>query len=131
MSTNRELVERLAERLNAGDLEGWVSLFSEDLEFGASESWPESSTVRGRDGLRAFWAEFSGVWDDVRIEIDRFHEGEDAVVTECRWVTRGRASGVEGTLEFVLGLWMKDGLIVRGQFFDELDDALEAAGLAP
>ena len=50
-------------------------------------------------------------------------------VAECRWVTRGRASGVEGTLEFVLGLWIEDGLIVRGQFFDELPDALAAAGV--
>ena len=131
MGRSRELVERLAERLNAGDLEGWVVLYSEDLEFVASDSWPETSTIRGRDGLREFWAEFSGVWDEVQIQIDRLHEGEDAVVAESRWVTRGRASGVEGTLEFVLGLWMRDGLIVRGQFFDELDDALEAVGLAP
>ena len=129
MGSSAELIERLAERLNAGDPEGWIALYSEDLEFVASESWPETSTVRGRDGLRAFWAEFSGVWDDVQIQIDRLHEGEDVVVAECQWITRGRASGVEGTLEFVLGLWVKDGLIVRGQFFDELDDALAAVGL--
>jgi ketosteroid isomerase-like protein len=129
MSANRELVELLAERLNAGDLEGWVALYSEDLEFVASDDWPETSTVRGRDGLREFWAEFSGVWENVQIQIDRLHEGEDAVVAECRWITRGRASGVEGTLEFVLGIWVRDGLIVRGQFFDELDVALAAADL--
>jgi len=131
MGSTRELTERLAERLNAGDIEGWVALYSDDLEFVASDSWPETSTIRGRDGLRAFWAEFSGVWDNVQIQIDRIHEAEDAVVAECQWITRGRASGVEGTLEFVLGLWVKDGLIVRGQFFDELDEALEAVGLAP
>ena len=130
MGSSRELAERLAERINAGDVDGWVALYSEDLEFVASDSWPETSTVRGRDGLRAFWAEFTGVWDDVQIRIDRLHEAEDGVVAECRWITRGRASGVEGTLEFVLGLWVKDGLIVRGQFFDELDDALEAVGVA-
>ena len=126
MGSSRDLVERLAERINAGDLEGWVALYSEDLEFVASDSWPETSTIRGRDGLRAFWAEFSGVWDEVQIQIDRLHEAEDSVVAECQWITRGRASGVEGTLEFVLGLWVKDGMIVRGQFFDELTDALDA-----
>ena len=126
MGSNRELMERLADRLNAGDLDGWVGLYAEDVEFVASESWPETATVTGRDGLRSFWAEFSGVWDDVQIRIDRLHEADDAVVGECRWVTRGRASGVEGTLEFVLALWIREGLIVRGQFFDELTDALGA-----
>ena len=121
-------MEHVADRLNAGDLDGWIELYAEDVEFVASESWPETATVTGREGLRSFWAEFTGVWDDLQIRIDRLHEAEaeGAVVGECRWVTRGRASGVEGSLEFVLALWIRDGLIVRGQFFDELTDALDA-----
>ena len=130
MSSNRELVERLAELINAGDFDGWVDLYSEDLVFGASSEWPETTSVSGRDGLRQFWADFSGVWEDVKIRIDKVYEADDAVVAECAWLTRGRASGVEGTMEFVLGLWMRDGLIVRGQFYDELSDALDEVGLA-
>ena len=122
-------MSRLADRLNAGDVEGWLELYAEDVVFVAGESWPETSTVSGRSGLRDFWHEFSGVWEDVQIQVNRLHEGADAVVAECEWVTRGRASGVEGTLEFVLVLWIEDRLIVRGQFFDELGDALDAVGL--
>jgi len=129
MSSNRELVERLAELINAGDFDGWVELYSEDLVFGASSEWPETTSVSGREGLRQFWAEFSGVWDEVKIRIDKVYEAEDAVAAECAWLTRGRASGVEGTMEFVLALWIRDGLFVRGQFYDELSDALDAVGL--
>ena len=129
MSSSRELVERLAERINAGDLDGWVELYSEDLVFGASAEWPETTSVTGRDGLRQFWADFSGVWEDVKIRIDNVHEADGAVIAECAWLTRGRASGVEGTMEFVLGLWIRDGLIVRGQFYDDLSEGLDAVGL--
>ena len=122
-------MELLAERLNAGDLDGWIGLFTEDAELAASESWPETSTITGRVGLREFWGEFSGVWDDVQIRVNRVHEAEDAVVGECQWVTRGRSSGVEGTLEFVLALWVRDGLVARGQFFEDLPEALHAVGL--
>ena len=130
MSSKRELIERMAERLNAGDLDGWVELYAEDVVFGASAEWPENTSVTGRSGMRQFWEEFSGVWEDVQIQIDKVYEAEDAVVAECHWITRGRASGVEGTMEFVLALWMRDGLIVRGQFYDELSDALDEVGLA-
>ena len=122
-------MELLAERLNAGDLDGWIELCAEDIVFVASESWPESASITGRAGMREFWAEFSGVWDEVQIRINRIHESEDAVVGECQWVTRGRTSGVEGTLEFVLALWVRDGLVARGQFFEDLAEALHAVGL--
>jgi ketosteroid isomerase-like protein len=129
VSESKELLERFAERLNAGDTEGWLELYSEDVVFVASDSWPENSTVTGRDGIRDFWREFTGVWEDLQLRINRIHDAGDAAVGECQWVTRGRASGVEGTLEFVVGLWAEDGLVVRGQFFDELGDALDAVGL--
>jgi ketosteroid isomerase-like protein len=129
VSANEELMGRFAERVNAGDLDGWVELYAENIAFVASDSWPETATVTGRQGLRDFWSEFTGVWEDVQLRIDRVHDAGHAVVGECRWVTRGRASGVEGTLDFVVGLWIEDGLVVRGQFFDELGDALEAVGL--
>ena len=129
MSAGTDLMTRVAEQLNAGDFEAWLELYSEDVVFLASDSWPENATVTGRDAVREFWREFSGVWEDVRIRIDRIHDAGDAAVAECAWETRGRASGVEGTLEFVLGIWVEDGLIVRGQFFDELEQGLEAVGL--
>ena len=122
-------MSRLADLLNAGEIDEWVELYAEDVVLVASDSWPENSAVTGRNGLRDFWREFTGVWEEVQIRVDRVHDAGHAVVAECRWVTRGRASGVEGTLEFVLGLWIEDGLVVRGQFFEELRDALDAVGL--
>ena len=45
------------------------------------------------------------------------------------WLTRGRVSGVEGTMEFAWGSGCETGSDVRGQFYEELSDALEAVGV--
>ena len=81
--------------------------------------------------MRAFAAEFRAVWEDVELEIVELFPGEQkAVAAACQWVTRGRASGVEGRLDFSIGIWTRDGLIFRGQFFDDLADARAAVGAA-
>lgn len=124
-----ELLREMARLWNADDVEGFVSLFSHDVVFLSSESWPESQPVAGRDAMRKFWHEFRGVWDQVRLAIDELRPVESAVAARCHWVTRGRLSGMEGELEFAVALWVEDGIAVRGQFFDELPDALAAVGL--
>ena len=64
----------------------------------------------------------------MKLEIDELFPGTEAVAGACHWVTRGRASGVEGRLDFPIVIWVRDGLIIRGQFFEELEDALRGPG---
>ena len=124
-----DLIHVLAERWNAGDLDPYAELFHPDIVFLSSESWPETGVWKGRDSLKDFWSEFRGVWDDVQLEVDEVHHGDGAVAGRCHWITRGRVSGMEGTMEFAITLWVRDGQVVRGQFFDEFPDALAAAGV--
>ena len=128
--TPEEVVRRLAERWNAGEVEPFVELFHPEIVFLSSESWPESGPYEGLEAMRTFAADFRAVWEDVELEIDELFPGKDAVAGACHWATRGRASGVEGRLDFSIVIWVREGLIVRGQFFEELDDALEAAKVA-
>jgi ketosteroid isomerase-like protein len=122
-------MHELARLWNDDDVEGYLDLFADDIVFLSSESWPESGRQEGKDAMREFWHDFRGVWADVKLAIDELHDAENAVAAGCHWVTRGRVSGMEGTMEFAIVLWMRGDLVVRGQFFDELPDALTAAGL--
>lgn len=121
-------MRQLAARWNEGDMERYLELFDPDVVFLSSESWPETGRYEGREAMRQFATDFRGVWDDVKLEIVELFPGTEAVAATCNWITRGRASGVEGRLTFPIVIWAKDGRIARGQFFDELEDALEAAG---
>jgi uncharacterized protein (TIGR02246 family) len=127
--SDEQLVGEVARCWNEHDLEGYLDLFAEDVVILANETWPESSPVRGRDGLRDFWHEFRGVWEDIQMRVNAVHHGDEAVAADCQWVTRGRASGLEGAIDFAIVVWPADGRIARGQFFDELPDALAAAGV--
>ena len=90
----------------------------------AARAGRRRAATRVCEAMRTFAADFRAVWEDVELEIDELFPGdEEAVAGACHWVTRGRASGVEGRLDFSIGIWARDGLIVRGQFFDELADA--------
>jgi len=122
-------MHELARLWNADDVEGYLELFTSDIVFLSSDNWPETGRREGKEAMREFWHEFRGVWEDVRLAIDELHDAENAVAARCHWVTRGRVSGMEGDMEFAIVLWMQGDLVVRGQFFEHLPDALEAAGL--
>ena len=77
-----------------------------------------------------FWDEFRAVWEDVTLVVHEVRATGDAGPARCSWVTRGRASGVEGELGFAITLWVRGGLLVQGQFFDDYEDAVAATGLA-
>ena len=128
--TPETAVHELARIWNAGDEEAYMAMFAPTVEFGASESWPETASATGLEALSDFWQEFRAVWDDVKLEVHEVRATQEAGAARCSWVTRGRASGVEGALGFAVTLWVEDGLVVKGQFFDEYEDAVAATGLA-
>jgi ketosteroid isomerase-like protein len=130
-TTPEQVVRRLAETWNAGEAEPWMAVFDPEIVFLSSESWPESGPFEGPEAMRTFAEDFRAVWEDVQLEIVELFPGEDgAIAGACQWVTRGRASGVEGRLDFAIATWTRDGRIYRGQFFDELSDARAAVGAA-
>lgn len=129
--TTEELMREFARRWNEGDLESYLEIFAEDIVVHADETWPENDTVRGREGIAEFWRDFRNVWEDVQLRVVTLHVGDDVAAADCQWVTRGRASGVEGTIEFAFASWVEDGRVKRGQFFNSLPEALSAVGLEP
>ena len=127
--TIEELIEEFTRRWNEGDLDRFLELFAEDVVVYADETWPENETVRGREGIAKFWRDFRSVWEDVKLRVNTLHVGDDVAAADSEWVTRGRASGVEGTIQFAFAVWIEGGLVKRGQFFEEFPDAVRATGL--
>ena len=121
----------MAEIWNSGEIEPYLALFAPEIVFLSSESWPETGRYEGLEAMRTFVGDFRAVWEDVELAIVELFPGDgEAIAGACQWVTRGRASGVEGRLDFAIGIWTRDGQIVRGQFFDDLADARAAVGAA-
>jgi ketosteroid isomerase-like protein len=96
---------------------------------------PEAIEPGIRYGLGAFSRAVEqvfhgGGWESWRIEPERFTPFGDRVAVELRYRARGRGSGVEveGRMS---ALWtLRDGKVVRFEWFLAPTGALEAVGLA-
>jgi ketosteroid isomerase-like protein len=130
---NVELLRRIFEDFNRGDIEGAIELAGTppEFEFVPSGSLiPDLASVqRGPDGFRrvneTFWSEF----DDPHIELHELIDAGDQVFTSFTISGRGKHSGVETTWD-ALSVWtVRDGRIVRWLGFTDRAEALEAAGL--
>ena len=127
MSENVDVVRQLAERWNAGDVEGALALYTEDAVAISGPDWPEQYTHRGHDELRSNMREWLAVWDSSQIEIATIETYGDNVVGTGAWITRGRSSGVPGTMPFVILFRLRHGKIACLEWCSDHDDAVAAA----
>jgi ketosteroid isomerase-like protein len=82
------------------------------------------------DGLRQATFEYLNVWEDYRFEVDRMIDlGGRILILETQ-TARGRRSGAVISQDVGTPLTLRDGLIVRWEYYWERSDALEAAGIA-
>jgi ketosteroid isomerase-like protein len=130
---NVEVVRRMVERWNAGDVEGWLRCWHTDGEWtsepiGAFEGG--AKTYRGHDELRRFPIDvLEGFADLGRFEQVRFRDGGNSVVVLAEYRAKAGASGPEAAARWGWLFEVRDGRIARGRDFLDQRQALEAAGL--
>jgi ketosteroid isomerase-like protein len=122
-----DLIRQLAERWNAGDIDGAVDLYTEDAVIISGPDWPEQVVWKGRDGIRTSMEEWFVVFESARIVIGPLETYGDNVVGSGTWVVRGRASGAESTMPFSILFSLRDGKIAVHEWFTDHDAALAAA----
>jgi steroid delta-isomerase-like uncharacterized protein len=88
LAARLRLVEEHVGHENRHDLDGIMSTFGAHARYD-DEPWDDHRT--GRDGVRAFYADLLRAMPDVRIDVQRRHVGDAAVVLEV--IIRGRHLG--------------------------------------
>jgi ketosteroid isomerase-like protein len=125
---NIELVRRAASAYSRGDLD---QLF-EDWAPNAVVDWSNSHGLdarvfHGLDEIRAFTEQFSGGFEEVRLELEDVVEVEDGVViAENVAYVRGR-DGVEAQARSTWLITIRDGKQTSLTLFQTKEDALQAA----
>ncbi len=122
-----EIVRQVAERWNAGDIDGVVDLYADDLVVKTSEDWPEQSTVEGKAAFRESIHEWLSVWESIELETDHIEAHGDRVIARGAWRSTGRLSGVEGTMPIHIVFTVRGGRIARHEWFPDHQRALAAA----
>jgi ketosteroid isomerase-like protein len=131
LASNVEIVQEMYERRERGDM--YVGEFVHPelvfVRFG-SEAPDFVGEWHGMDGLKKATADYLNVWDDYQFEVERMIDLGDRVLVLERQTARGKRSGAIISQDVGALLTLRDGLIVRWEYYWERSEALEAAGIA-
>ncbi len=130
---NVEIVRRVFEAWNEGNLEDVMPFVATGVEWLEVEGVPDSTgaEIHGQAQVRSMLESLYDTWQHYRLEPEEVRAvGVDRVVAVLREVARGRASGVDVASRWGYIISFRDGKLARVEAYRNPDHALVAAGLA-
>jgi ketosteroid isomerase-like protein len=117
--------------LARGDFDSFRAFLDEDVEWVNPSYAVEPGTRHGPGEFGDALGRMRASFGDVQVEIDEVMEaGDQDVVVSGHWTGKGTGSGVPMETAFSSVLTLRDGKIVRYQWFRRRAEALEAVGLS-
>jgi ketosteroid isomerase-like protein len=127
---NVETQRRALEAFNRRDRAVWLAVCDPEVENVPPREWPESDPIRGSEAVWDFYVEGNQPWEDSPFEnVEVIDAGNDKVVVDMRREVRGKASGVSIAWRYWQVGTLRNGKILRIEWFADRAEALEAAGL--
>src|SRR6478672_11662394 len=123
----RALAEEAFGALNARDLDGFLAVATEDVEFTSLVAEVEGTTFRGHDGVRTWWETVRGAFEGVTWELLDFRGGAERGVLHFRMA--GMLSGVPVEQTMWQAVKARGGKLSWWATFRTEREALEAVGL--
>ena len=127
---NVEIVRHGYELFNSGDFEAWLATLSPDVELDERYLAPDATIYRGHEGVRRWWQAGTEAVEPPHLDVLRWFDGGDAVVTDVTARVRGLGSGAETTARLAHATRIRNGRVVYVGSFATVDEALEAVGLS-
>jgi ketosteroid isomerase-like protein len=126
---NVEVVRRAIAAYNRRDFEAIRALNQPDVELDWSASRGLDARVyQGEEEVMRFFQNFLEMFEEIRIEPDRFIESRDSVVVPNSAQLRGR-DGIQTAARSAFVFEVRSGRVARICLYQETREALEAVGL--
>jgi ketosteroid isomerase-like protein len=126
---NVEIVQSGFDSLARGDFESFFAVLDDGVEWINPPYAVEPGTRRGAIEFREALVRMRASFGQIRLEVDEVVEADEtAVVVTGRWTGEGTGSGVRLETPFSSLLTLRDGKVVRYEWFREKSEALQAAG---
>ena len=130
MSAERAaLLRKGYERINQGDLDGFLTLLHEDVEWTEQMLPDEKKAFHGHEGVRRWFEHVTQAFTWGRFELVSYEERGDDAVAEVVVSTTGIESGVPVTVRVFQVIRFRDGKIATITALPDRDEARRAAGL--
>jgi ketosteroid isomerase-like protein len=127
---NVEIVRRLNEAFNRGDLTAVLELLDPGIEWWDRVDDPGATVHRGHDGYSKFIADLDADVVEMQVEMKEVIDAGDYVVADVRVHGRGRASGAPFEEHEVHVLRLRDGKATELREYRSKAEALETLGLS-
>jgi ketosteroid isomerase-like protein len=125
-SANVELALRAFKIFEERDIAAIEEVCTPDVEFDWSRRLLDPVVIHGYSGIRGFFEEMDGIFDEISFEVDEVLEFGDDVLMVSTGHFRGRASGIDVTAH-AANIWtFRDGRLARFRFYQSKEDALAA-----
>jgi ketosteroid isomerase-like protein len=125
---NVEKARGFIEAYNRRDFDAALADFDSDIEW-VLPAQQSSDSGRGHRAVISFFEGIDETMEDLQLHPQEYVDAGDRVATRLRHSGRGRESGLEIDTELYHQVaTFEDGKIVRMEYFDDWDKALEAAG---
>jgi steroid delta-isomerase-like uncharacterized protein len=138
MAEAREVMDRVTDAVMRGDQEALKALYAPD----AVAETPDQGTIRGRDAIAAYLAEFGAAFPDATWEPLHTHEVDGTAIDEGYFIgtNTGPMTGPNGETIPATGkrvrarecdvATVENGVVTSHRFYFDMMDWLEQLGLA-
>jgi len=90
---NRKTLHDIYGAFFSGDLEAWLSFFTEDSVFWEAESLPYGGVAKGVEQVRATVMKMIECWDDVSFDVDDVLANDQRVIAYGTFNATAKATG--------------------------------------
>src|SRR5262245_24157385 len=126
---NVEIVRRTVDAFNRGDKTAWLALYDPDVEVTPIDDWPDTGAIRGREAVWDFYLDVAETLNYGPAYFEFVDAAPDRVLGHQRHEGSGQSSGAVVEVDYWLVTTLREGKILRGEWFADRAEALEAAGL--
>ena len=127
---NVEIVRRSFKAFTVNDFETLFAGLSPSIVIYSNPEEPEGvRRYEGWDGLMEYLTNWFSGWEDYKVEPNRFLESGDYVVVDAREEGTATHSGIKVEQSYSHAMKLEDGLVIEWRMFNDVNQALEAAGL--
>ena len=127
---NLEIVRRAYDLVTRGDIAGMVEITSPQFELRENVLAPDAAVYHGPEGLKKWLDASLEAFSDFRFEPERFIERGDWTFAPVHSYGRGKGSGAPFDARYVTAFKVELGKVVFAASYEDMSEALEAAGLA-
>jgi len=126
---NVEAVRRAIQVFNRDGPEAATAFMDSEIEWHDMPEQPDAGVHHGREGFLAAVEQFAGGFEDFRVLVDEIFDHGDQVITYNRTFGRGAGSGATFEQRGACVWTLRNGSIVRVEWFGTQREALKAVGL--